>query len=377
MTLFDGSYPVPEPPEQRRPASTRVVVGVSALSVALVILVALSFLPTSYVIQQPGPVYNTLGTVTTEDDTEVPLISVDGAETYPTDGSLDLTTVQLRGDPQHRPTWLELALAWLDPSRAVVPIEAVYPEGQTSEQRNEQNASLMVDSQKDATAAALTQLGYDIPSMVRVVSLTDGSASDGELEPDDIIRAVDGTPVTDVDQLRAEIQKGEGAAVELSVDRGGRDLEVSVTPDEVTATDGSSAWVIGIVPMHDYVFPFDVTIQLNNVGGPSAGQMFALGIIDVLTPGEINGGKDVAGTGTISSDGVVGPIGGIRQKLYGARDAGADYFLAPESNCDEVVGHIPDGLQVFSVGELDDSLAALDAIATGEGLEDLATCTAD
>ena len=123
-------------------------------------------------------------------------------------------------------------------------------------------------------------------------------------------------------------------------------------------------------------FPFDVKIQLDNVGGPSAGMMFALGIIDKLSDGELNGGQKVAGTGTISADGTVGPIGGIRQKLFGARDAGADWFLAPASNCDEVTGHVPDGIRVFAVATLDDSLAALKAISSGTGLDALPTCDA-
>ncbi|NKF31482.1 ATP-dependent serine peptidase containing a PDZ domain protein, partial [Pseudomonas sp. BGM005] len=118
----------------------------------------------------------------------------------------------------------------------------------------------------------------------------------------------------------------------------------------------------------------DVTLQLDNVGGPSAGMMFALGIVDTLTPGELNGGENIAGTGTIEADGTVGPIGGIRQKLYGARDAGAEFFLAPQSNCDEVTGHVPDGLTVISTGTLDDSLAALEVIADGGDVESLPTC---
>jgi PDZ domain-containing protein len=114
---------------------------------------------------------------------------------------------------------------------------------------------------------------------------------------------------------------------------------------------------------------------LNNVGGPSAGMMFALGIIDTLTPGELNGGQDVAGTGTITADGTVGPIGGIRQKMWGALDAGADWFLAPESNCDEVVGHIPGRLKVFAVKTLDDSLDVLEAIRDDGDLSALPTCS--
>ena len=104
--------------------------------------------------------------------------------------------------------------------------------------------------------------------------------------------------------------------------------------------------------------------------------MFALGIMDTLTPGELNGGENVAGTGTITADGTVGPIGGIRQKMWGAVDAGADWFLAPESNCDEVVGHVPGGLRVFSVGTLDDALGVLDAIREDGDLDALPTCTA-
>jgi PDZ domain-containing protein len=104
--------------------------------------------------------------------------------------------------------------------------------------------------------------------------------------------------------------------------------------------------------------------------------MFALGIIDTLTPGELNGGEQFAGTGTITGSGDVGPIGGIRQKLWGAKDAGAEWFLAPEANCDEVVGHVPDGLRVFSVETLDDALAVLDAVREDGDLDALPTCSA-
>ena len=106
---------------------------------------------------------------------------------------------------------------------------------------------------------------------------------------------------------------------------------MSVTPKQVEI-DGESKWLIGVTLITEYDFPFEVTIQLNNVGGPSAGMMFALGIMDVLTPGELNGGENVAGTGTITSDGTVGPIGGIRQKMWGAVDSDADWFLAMRSS---------------------------------------------
>lgn len=370
MALFDENETIAPPP---RRLSRATVAGMWALAVALVVLLALTFLPTSYVIQQPGPVYNTLGTTTGADGEDVPLISIEGAETFPTEGSLDLLTVQVAGNRERTPSWFELATAWFDPSQAVLPVESIFPEGQTTEERNEESAAMMVDSQQEATAAALSELGYDVGAQLSVHSLLDDSAASGVLEPDDVILEANGETVTEVSSLRTIINEGEGEPVELLIVRDGEEQTVEVTPKESTV-EGDTAWLIGVTLITEYDFPIDVTIQLNNVGGPSAGMMFALGIIDTLTPGELNGGEQVAGTGTITADGTVGPIGGIRQKLFGARDAGADWFLAPEANCEEVVGHIPGDLRVFAVEDLDDALDVLDAVRTGEGLDDLPTC---
>ncbi|SBS70324.1 PDZ domain-containing protein [uncultured Microbacterium sp.] len=373
MALFDENVTITPAPRRRMARS--VTAGIWALTVALIALLALTVLPTTYVIQRPGPVFNTLGTATGSDGDEVPLISVDGAETFPTAGSLDLLTVQVVGNRERTPSWFELAAAWFDSSRAVLPLEEVFPEGQSTEERNEQSAVQMVDSQKEATAAALVELGYDVNPMVRVYSLTDDSAAQGILQPDDIIRAAEGTPLTDTETLRKIINAGDGAPVELTIERDGEELTESVTPRE-GEIEGKTSWLIGVSTLHDYDFPIDVTIQLNNVGGPSAGMMFALGIIDTLTPGELNGGADVAGTGTIDAAGTVGPIGGIRQKLYGARDAGAEWFLAPSDNCDEVVGHVPADLRVFAVATLDDAQDVLEAIRDDGDLAALPTCDA-
>lgn len=356
-----------------RTRSGKLGLGVWALIVALIALVVLTFLPSPYVIQRPGPVYDTLGTATDEDGEKVPLISVDGAETFETAGTLDLTTVQVVGNRERTPSWFELALAWMDSSRAVVPLDSVFPEGVTTEQRDERNATLMIDSQHEATAAALNELGYDTGAQVVVVDAVEGTPADGALEADDVITAIGGTPVTSATQLREGIQESDGQPVQLTVQRDGEEKSVEVTPEKNT-DGGTTTWLIGVTLRTDYDFEIDVTIQLDNVGGPSAGMMFALGIIDTLTPGELNGGENVAGTGTIDAAGTVGPIGGIRQKLYGARDAGADYFLAPASNCDEVVGHVPDGLQVIRTATLDESLDALEVIADGGDVDALPTC---
>ncbi|MFT4156998.1 MAG: PDZ domain-containing protein [Microbacterium sp.] len=356
-----------------RSRSRRLGLGVWSMIVALVALVVLTFLPTPYVIQRPGPVYNTLGTAADADGEQVPLINVDGAETFDTAGSLDLTTVQVVGNRQRTPSWFELALAWMDPSKAVVPLDSVFPEGVTTEQRDEQNANLMVDSQHEATAAALDELGYDTGAEVAVVETVEGTPAEGVLEADDVITEIDGMPVESAKQLKQSIQDAEGDPVALTLLRGGEETTVEITPEERTS-DGETIWVVGVTLRTNYDFAIDVSIQLDNVGGPSAGMMFALGIIDTLTPGELNGGKDVAGTGTIEADGTVGPIGGIRQKLYGARDAGAEFFLAPDSNCDEVIGHVPDGLTVVSTSTLEESLNALEVIADGGDVSALPTC---
>ena len=371
MALFDENVTItPRPP---RRMSRGMVAGIWALTVALVVLLIITFLPTSYVIQRPGPVYNTLGTTESTQGTQVPLISVQGAETFPTEGALDLLTVQVVGNRERTPSWFELATAWFDPSKAVLPIDAVFPEGETTEQRNEQSAAMMVDSQKEATAAALTELGYDVDAELTVYSFTDDSASQGVLEEGDVIISANGEAVTDAGALREIVNQGSGEPVELDIVRDGQEQSVSVMPKE-TEVDGETLWLLGITLTTDFELPIDVTIQLNNVGGPSAGMMFALGIIDTLTPEQLNGGETVAGTGTIDAEGVVGPIGGIRQKMWGAVGAGAKWFLAPAENCDEVVGYVPDGLRVFSVETLDDSLAVLDAVRDDGDFASLPTC---
>ncbi|MGA7146982.1 MAG: S16 family serine protease [Microbacterium sp.] len=373
MALFDENVTIT--PAPRRRMSRGTVVGAWALVVSLVVLLVITFLPTSYVIQRPGPVYNTLGSAESPDGVEVPLISVEGAETFPTEGALDLLTVQVVGNRERTPSWFELATAWFDPSRAVVPIDTVFPDGQSDEERNTQSAALMVDSQQDATAAALAELGEDVGARIAVHSIMEGSAAEGVLEDGDVILAADGAPVAGVEALRQIVADSGGEPVELLIERDGEEQTVSVTPKE-TEIDGESVLLLGVNLMTEYDFPFEVAIQLNNVGGPSAGMMFALGIIDTLTPGELNGGEQFAGTGTITGSGEVGPIGGIRQKLWGAKDAGAQWFLAPEANCDEVVGHVPDGLRVFSVETLDDALAVLDAVREDGDLDALPTCSA-
>ena len=366
MALFTAeSHPGSDRP--RRGSRTGWVV----LGIALVTGLALAVVPAPYVVEKPGPVFNTLGSAEYEGE-ETDLITIPDQTVYPTEGTLDLLTVSVLGNPDSRLNWLTVAGAWLDPSQAVVPLESVFPADVTTEQRDEQNQAAMVNSQRDSIAAALTSLGYDYPTELTVASLADGAPAEGLIEADDVIESVNGEAVADITALRGALTaNGADTPATIGLSRGGTEQSVDVTPVDI---DGNV--VLGINVTSEYQFPFDVNIQLDKVGGPSAGMMFALGIIDKLTPGSIQGGAKVAGTGTIDQSGTVGPIGGIRQKLFGAQEAGAKWFLAPTANCDEVTGHVPDGLTVLAVNTLDDSLAALDAIRTGADTSTLPTCPA-
>lgn len=358
-------------PAVRGGRSRRERIGWGAITVAAVLGLGIALLPSPYVIQQPGPVFDTLGSVEVDGE-DIPLITIPDEETFPTDGSLDLLTSSAVGRPGRTPGWLDVTIAWFDPRRAVVPVEVIFPPQLSEEDRNAQNEAQMVDSQQDAIAAALVELGYDFPRDVVVQGVADGLPAAGVLEIGDVISAVEGTPVRSVDELRSALaEHGTEAPARLDVVRGDDTVEVEVTPVE-----RGGQTVIGVGVRMRYEFPIDVEIRLDDVGGPSAGMMFALGIVDKLTPGAMTGGEIVAGTGTIDSDGAVGGIGAIRQKLWGAVENGADWFLAPEANCDEVVGNVPDGLEVFAVTTLEEAREVVETVGEGGDTSSFARCEA-
>jgi PDZ domain-containing protein len=332
-----------------------------SLFVAVLLVAVVALLPVPYAVLSEGPALNTLSAPAGK-----PLIEISGHPTYPTSGGLYLTTVAVLGGP--RPVTLPTVLrAWLDPNEQSVPVEAVFPPGQTAEQADKETRQEMTDSQTSATAAALAELG--IPVTVTVTSVAKGVPASAALRPGDTLLAVQGHKITGYASLRAAlagVHAGEQVSVRLR--RGGAEMTAAVT----TTKDDTGRTILGVVP--DFVFPFDVKIQINDIGGPSAGMMFALGIVDKLTPGDLTGGRAIAGTGEISPDGTVSPIGGIIEKMIGARRAGATWFLAPADNCDEVVGHVPAGLRVVKVTTLHGARLAVEAIAGGGSAAALPSC---
>lgn len=335
-----------------------VTIAVSgALLVALVAVAAL--LPVPYVALSPGPTENTLGAY---DGTDV--ILIEGEETFPTEGNLDLTTVSVtRADAELQ--LVDALRMWVDPEVAVVPRDQVYPPDVRAEVVRERNAEQMVLSQQNAIAAALRELDIAVLDRVVVQSIVEGAPALGVLEAGDVILAVDGAEVaaaTAVGELIMTREPGED--VVFTVKRDGEQRDVTVPTEQ--AAEGDPRAVVGIVPAMGFEFPFEVEITLGEeIGGPSAGLVFALGIIDKLTPGALTDGAYVAGTGTIEADGTVGPIGGIQQKIAGARGAGADVFLVPAADCPGAVEAGIDGIQLVRVESLADARTSLEAIAEG------------
>jgi len=312
---------------------TRRTVSSVLVVVLLVGLVgAAVFLPVPYVTMSPGPTVNVLSKV--EGD---PVIEVEGADTYPTEGDLRLTTVSVTS-PSVDISLLEALSAWFDGTRAVYPRDVIYPPEQSVEDVERESSVQMVGSQDTAVAVALQELGYDLPLLTEVLGVTKGSPAEGKLEPRDYILEVNGTPIDDVEQVSEAIQDtGVGKPAEIVVRRDGERRTVTLTAE--AAEDDPERAVVGVEIGTGYDFPFDVKVNLDdNIGGPSAGLIFSLAVYDTLTPGALTGGTDVAGTGSIDGNGSVGPIGGIQQKIVAAADAGAKVFLVPAGNCAAALG---------------------------------------
>ncbi len=353
-----------------RPSRPTLIAGA-----AIVLVFVVALLPSPYAVEQPGPVYDTLGSSGTGKD-RAPLISIPGRTTYPTTGRLDLLTVSVLGSTTGGPSWFDLAAAWLDPSKAVIPLEAVFPQGQTQGQAEQQSAQEMTGSQQSAIAAALTQLDDPVKGTVTIGRVERGSAASGVLQQGDVVTSYDGTAIQDSCSLQNAVIANGTKAATILISRAGAAKTVRITPRRVADGTGGTRPLLGVSTSAVITPPFTVQLKIDDVGGPSAGMMFALGIIDRLTPGAITGGRHIAGTGTICGDGQVGAIGGIVQKMSAARAAGATLFLAPAANCDEVVGHIPNGLDVVAVTTLSNAVATLDQVRERGSAQGLPTCAA-
>ncbi|MBA2337495.1 MAG: PDZ domain-containing protein [Acidimicrobiia bacterium] len=263
----------------------------------------------------------------------------------------------------------------------LAPRENIRPAGVSSEQLRQQNLDLMESSKDYAIYVALDRLGHD-PQLVGtgalIAQVVEGSAADGALELGDVVVAVDGQSVQfNSDATALVAGHAPGDTIELTVERGvtGDEVEtltvpITLTPFRFVQEDGSveedpDRGMVGILLVNDEVtvdFPIPVSIDSQNIGGPSAGMMFTLEVYDQLLDGDLTAGHRIAGTGTIDIDGNVGGIGAIRQKVYGAIAVGADYVLVPASNYDVAVDAAGDGIEVVRIATIDDALAFFEGL---------------
>ncbi len=308
-------------------------------------------LPVPLVALGPGPTYDTLGEVNGS-----PVVAVEGLPTYPTSGHLNMTTVAV----SDRLTFPQMLRAWVASGRQVVPRAQIFPPGKTDDEVREENTQQFATSETNAELAAMTELG--IPTRVVVGAVVPDSPAAGALRVGDEIVAVSGRAVGSPSAVsEALVGTTPGQNVTITYRRDGQEQKADVA---LAASPDRAQGLLGVRPT---VEPRagDIRISLGDVGGPSAGLMFGLAVVDKLSPGELTGGRFVAGTGSIDAAGDVSPIGGIPFKMQAARDAGATVFLVPDENCREAAATAPPGLQLVRVSGLSDAVRQLEALAAG------------
>ncbi len=334
------------------------------LFVALGLYMAVSPLP--FVTYAPGLTINVLG-----DNGNKPIISVQGHQAYRDDGELRMTTVSVT-QRNAKLDLLTLMQTWISRDDAVYPYATQYGDGGSQQQDTEEGQVEMIRSQDSAIAAALRQLGYPVHPALEILAVTPDMPADGKLRPRDVVRRFNGTRVTAATQLAKLIAAvPSGTSVPVTVVRKGKPITMRITP---VKKDGHK--LIGVTLGLGYTFPFKVSVNISEaIGGPSAGLMFALSIYDTLTPGSLTSGGTVAGTGTIDGRGTVGEIGGIQQKIVGARQAGAQLFLVPPANCADALTSDHGSMRLAKAATLKDAIAELDAWGKNHDVA-LPQCTA-
>ncbi len=331
--------------------SRTVILG----AILCVLLGVLSFtLRVPYLVESPGPTYNTLGQSDGKD-----IIAITGHAVTKTSGHLNLMTVLSDTD---KTTIAGAIQGWLRHDEVVVPYDAIYPPGTTKQQQNANNAQDFTASQNSAEAAAACELGY--PKGFGVESVAADSPNKTVLKAGDRFVSVEGTAVSDDPGLR-KVLAAHRAGDKLSVKLLRDSKPLTVTATLGTPVTGSTTPRLGVTVVTGCLLPFEVDLSLDGIGGPSAGMMFSLGIIDKISDHDLTHGRFITGTGTIDASGAVGEIGGIALKMIAARRAGSTIFLAPASNCPDVRGNIPSGLDVVKVSTLHEAITSLDTLEQG------------
>ena len=318
--------------------------------------VLLAVVTVPFVSLGPGPTFDTLGEVDGK-----PVVAINGTTTHPTTGHLNMTTVSQRDGL----TLGEALTLWLSGEEQLIPRDLVYPPGKSREDVDKANNADFKQSEDSAAYAALGYLKY--PAAVTVATVTDAGPSAGKLKPGDAIDAVNGTPMANVEEFTGFLKNTKpGQVVTIDYRRKNDPAGLLGTAQIALGTNKDRDYgFLGVAVLDAPWAPFVVDFNLANVGGPSAGLMFSLAVVDKLTTGDLAGSAFVAGTGTISVDGKVGQIGGITHKMAAAHDAGATVFLVPAKNCYEAISDNPSHLRLVKVETLGQAVDALHAVTSG------------
>lgn len=342
----------------------------------LIVAVMVVVMPTAFLLEMPGRVVEVSGPSTDEE-----IISVKGAQTYPSDTALYMTTVASSGGASTGATGVEIVAGILNPQWQVLPVRYAYPEKISSEDQKERGVLQMENSQSSAEIIALKKLGHTVTMSLTVSTVPKDSPAFGKLKEGDILRSIangkeKGEGNSYVDFVSVLDHTPVGTDVTVTYERDGKTEETVIKTGKNEDADGKtlpgSRLGIGLT-VGDVKSDVTIDFSLEDVGGPSAGTMFALGIYDELTKGSLGGKASIAGTGTISLTGEVGPIGGVTHKMRGAAGMGVEYFLAPAANCEDVAGNVPEGMHVYMIATFDDAIEAVEAIGKGK-TENLTTC---
>ncbi|PTR31717.1 PDZ domain-containing protein [Rhodococcus sp. OK519] len=342
-----------------------MVTLLATLAPVLVLGVLGTTVKVPFVALGPGPTFNTLGETDVEENGEVvrkPVVEIDGTAVDPTGGNLNMTTVAVRD----KLTLFDALGLWVSGRQGLVPREDVYPPQKSKDEVKEENSAQFAKSENSAELAALEYL--NLPVVVEIGTVGDNGPAAGVLREGDRLLRVGAIPVDSVEGLQDAVgAAGAGSTVDLTFVRDGVQTTAPVTLGSRPQAEGDDAkqGYLGVGARAVPDVPFTIEFNLADIGGPSAGLMFSLALVDKLSAGELNGGRFIAGTGTIDPDGDVGPIGGIPYKMIAAKEAGATTFLVPAKNCDEAVATKPDGLDLVKVETLDGAIEALEAINEG------------
>jgi Lon-like protease len=331
----------------------RILTLLVALIPIMTFGVLLAVVTVPYVSLGPGPTFNTLGVVEGKE-----VVDIKGTEVHPTSGHLNMTTVSQRDD-----LTLGQALSlWMSGTEQLLPRDVVYPPDKSKDEVDKANDSDFKQSEDSAQYAALGYLKF--PSAVTVAIVNDPGPSASKLQVGDAIDGVNGKAVANLDQFQA-LLKGTKPGDAVVIDFRRKNAPPGFATITLGANPSNDRGYLGVAVLDAPWAPFTVDFNLANIGGPSAGLMFSLAVVDKLTTGDLNGSKFIAGTGTITSDGKVGSIGGITHKMLAAREAGATVFLVPADNCDEARSAHQDGLELVKVDSLSEAVDALKAVSAG------------